>query len=62
MKKKIKDITFFDLNEICLKAVDCDTCPLHIPDKNDVELCLVSQLIRYSCNDWGKIIEQEVEV
>ena len=62
MKKKIKDITFFDLNEICLKARECDTCPLRIPDKYNVNLCLVSQLERYPCDSWSEIIDQEVEI
>ena len=28
MKKKIKDITFFELNEACIKFDDCRKCPL----------------------------------
>ena len=62
MKKKIKDITFFDLNEICLKAESCDTCPLRIPYQHNKRLCLVGQLDRSLTQEWGEIIEQEVEI
>ena len=54
MKKKIKDLTFFDLNEICLKATDCDTCPLHIPYQHNKRLCLVGQLDRSLTQEWAK--------
>lgn len=62
MKKKIKDITFFDLNEICLKAESCDTCPLHIPYQPSGRLCLVGQLDHTLTHEWAEIIEQEVEI
>lgn len=62
MKKKIKDITFFDVNEICLKATSCDTCPLHIPTKCGYSLCLIGQLDHSLTSEWGEILEQEVEI
>ena len=64
MKKKIKDITFFDVNEICLKATSCDTCPLHIPDKvsDSWRLCLIAQLHHSLSEEWAEIIDQEVEI
>ena len=62
MKKKIKDVTFFDVNEICLKADNCDVCPLYIADKYSVQLCLISQLERSYRDKWSEIIEQEVEI
>ena len=62
MKKKIKDITFFDVNEICLKAESCDTCPLHIPYKPNGRLCLIGQLDHSLTAEWAEIIEQEVEM
>ena len=64
MKKKIKDITFFDLNEICLRTESCDTCPLHIPDIRceGRRLCLVAQLDYSLTWEWVEIIEQEVEI
>ena len=63
MKKKIKDLTFFDLNEICLKADICDKCPLHIPSKQfGYDLCIVAQLNHTLLPEWAEIIEQEVEI
>lgn len=62
MKKKIKDLTFFDLTEICLKAKLCDTCPLHIPDKHSGRLCLIGQLDHSLYERWPEIIEQEVDI
>ena len=62
MKKKIKDITFFDVTEICLKATSCDTCPLHIPTKHDYSLCLIGQLDHSITAEWAEIIEQEVDI
>ena len=62
MKKKIKDITFFDVNEICLKAESCDTCPLLIPYKPNRQLCLIGQLDHSLTAEWAEIIEQEVEI
>lgn len=62
MKKKIKDLMFSDLIEICSKATDCDTCPLHIPDKYNMRSCLIAQLDSSLYERWPEIIEQEVEV
>ena len=62
MKKKIKDITFFDVNEICLKAERCDKCPLQLPSKKFGCLCVIGQL-NYSLSlEWDEILEQEVEI
>lgn len=62
MKKKIKDLTFFDVNEICLKAESCDTCPLHIPSKQFGRLCVIGQLNHTFSLEWAEIIDQEVEI
>lgn len=62
MKKKIKDITFFDVNEICLKAESCDTCPLHLPSKKFGRLCVIGQLNHSFSLEWDEILEQEVEI
>lgn len=62
MKKKIKDLTFIDLNEICVKSKNCDTCPLHIPTKYDYSLCLIGQLDHSLTVEWAEIIEQEVDI
>lgn len=63
MKKKIKDLTFFDLAEICSKAVWCDRCPLHIiRNDNLVGKCIVSILDTNLQARWPEIIEQEVEI
>lgn len=62
MKKKIKDLTFFDLNEICLKAVSCDRCPLHIPDQYSRRICLVARLNHSLTQEWIELIDQEVEI
>jgi len=62
MKKKIKDLTFFDLIEICSKVTTCDTCPLHISDRYNGRLCLIGQLHHSLYEKWPEIIEQEVEI
>ena len=62
MKKKIKDLTFFDVSEICSKHKYCDECPLYILgrlcDKKMYYIFFYSSLQ----NEWGDIIEQEVDI
>lgn len=62
MKKKIKDITFFDLNEICLKNQSCRSCPLRITYEGETG-CITGVLYSNTQTfDWSRIIEQEVDV
>lgn len=64
MKKKIKDLTFFDLNEICFKAETCDKCPICITDNNYKygKRCLIGVLNTSLPEEWIEILEQEVEI
>ena len=62
MKKKIKDLTFFEVNEICSKYKRCSECPLYILGVYATERCIISILHRSLNNEWGDIIEQEVEI
>ena len=62
MKKKIKDITFFDVNEVCLKHSDCNKCPLSLPHWLGGKHCIIS--IMYHClkEEMGDYLEIEVEL
>lgn len=63
MKKKIKDITFFDVNEACLKNSKCNTCPFYIqtPFTNRYN-CIMDQMSVLNYEEWPEIINQEVEI
>ena len=62
MKKKIKDLTFFDLTDICIKYIKCSSCPLRITYDKDTA-CITSLLYHNTQGfDWPRIIEQEVEI
>ena len=61
MKKKIKDLTFFDLNEICLKAQRCDNCPLYFSNEYSPR-CLIGYLDHTLPDEWAEILEKEVEI
>ena len=63
MKKKIKDLTFFDLNKICFEAQKCDKCSLYIPDDTYryKHRCLIGVLNSSLPEEWIEILEQEVE-
>ena len=63
MKKKIKDITFFDVNECCLKNSKCGTCPLYIETEfNTKKRCVMDTMYVLNYEDWPRIIEWEVEI
>lgn len=62
MKKKIKDITFFDVNEACLKYNDCNKCPLCVPYGLAGHLCIVSLLHHSLTEEWADYLEIEVEI
>lgn len=63
MKKKIKDITFFDVNEICLKYNDCRKCPLSISEGlGQRNKCIISLMDHSLTEDWADYIEIEVEI
>ena len=62
MKKKIKDITFFDVNEECLKYKDCEKCPLCVPYELAGRLCIISLLHHTYTVEWEDYLEIEVEI
>lgn len=64
MKKKIKDITFFDVNEACVKYDDCRKCPLAIPEVlGQRNVCIIQLLHPHSfIDDWRDYLEIEVEL
>lgn len=62
MKKKIKDLTFFDLNEKCFKAKSCDKCSLYISTSLYSRRCLIGVLNSSIPEEWIEILEQEVEI
>lgn len=62
MKKKIKDLTFFEVNEICSKRKRCSECPLYISGVYEDKRCIMTILYRAYNNEWTDIIEQEVDI
>ena len=65
MKKKIKDITIFEINDLCLKNEVCELCPLYISDSDIHYDCVVSLLDHYTLFQHKKVvevIEREVEI
>lgn len=62
MKKKLKDITFFDVNEACLKYKYCDSCPLCVPYGLAGSLCIISLMHRSLTEEWADMLEQEVDI
>ena len=62
MKKKIKDITFFDVNEACLKYDDCDNCPLYVPYGLAGRTCIISLMHHSLTEEWEDYLEIEVEI
>ena len=62
MKKKIKDITFFDVNELCYKY-DCVNCPLCLAtDMFAHKRCIIWLLDHSMIDEWKDYIEREVEI
>ena len=55
MKKKIKDLTFFDLNERCFKAK-------YILVSGYGSRCLIGLLNSSLPEEWIEILELEVEI
>lgn len=65
MKKKIKDITVFEISDLCLKNSACELCPLHISDPNINYECVISLLDRgilFNHEIAAKVLEREVEI
>ena len=63
MKKKLKEITFFDVNEACLKYNDCRKCPLAISEGlGQRNICIISLMYLSLTEEWADILEQEVEI
>lgn len=62
MKKKIKDLTFFEISEICSKRKRCTECPLYIKGVYVTARCIISILHSSLINDRGNIIEEEVDI
>lgn len=64
MKKKIKDLTFFDLSEICSKLIDCRKCPLRIIRVGGyAKECIILHIIDSKFQPyWKEVIEREVEI
>ena len=62
MKKKIKDIIFFDVNEVCLKYKDCDKCPLCVLYGPAESLCIISLMQHSLTEEWAEYLEIEVEL
>ena len=62
MKKKIKDLTFFEVSERCSKSKHCEECPLYIKDVYTTGKCIITILYHSLNNEWGEIIEQEVDI
>lgn len=65
MKKKIKDITIFEINDLCLKNPVCELCPLYISDSDIHYDCVVSLLDHctlFQHKKVAEVIEQEVEI
>lgn len=63
MKKKIKDITFFDVNECCLKNSKCNSCPFYIQTEfTSSKKCLMDIMSPLNYEDWPELIDQEVEI
>ena len=62
MKKKIKDLTFFDLNKKCFEAESCDKCPLYILVGGYGSRCLIGVLNSSLSEEWSPILEKEVEI
>ena len=63
MKKKIKDLTFFDLNKKCFEAESCDKCSLCLTDESYryKQRCLIGILNSSLPEEWIPILELEVE-
>ena len=63
MKKKIKDITFFELNEACIKFDDCRKCPLAMSEGlGQRNICIISLLHHSFTDEWKDYLEIEVEI
>ena len=64
MKKKIKDITFFDVNEACLKYNDCRKCPLAMSERlgQHIAICIISLMHHSLTEEWADYLEIEVDI
>lgn len=61
MKKKIKDLTFFNVNEVCQKHNKCAECPLAL-DLWGYKRCIINMMYFGNSREWPEIIEQEVDI
>ena len=63
MKKKIKDITFFDVNEACIKYNDCRKCPLAMSEGlGQRNICIISLMHHSLTEEWADYLEKEVDI
>ena len=65
MKKKIKDITIFEIYDLCLKNPVCELCPLYISDPGIHYDCIVSLLDHctlFQHKKVAEVLEREVEM
>lgn len=60
MKKKIKDLTFFDVNECCFKYT-CEECPLRLKHECYTG-CIIYVANHLLPGEFKDFIEQEVEI
>lgn len=61
MKKKIKDLTFDDCEQICFKHKDCNECPLIFRKSSPIHCMFIAVKCEYKPQ--GKLaLEREVEV
>lgn len=56
MKKKVKDLTITDLENICKSKEKCSDCPFN--PKTLYDTCYVNELLVH----WNIYYEQEIEV
>lgn len=64
MKKKIKDLTFFDVSECCAKY-SCVSCPLRFnyrDNRSGYIGCILSVADRMLPRELTEFIEQEVDI
>lgn len=61
MKRKIKDLTFFDVNNTCIKN-SCKSCPLCIKFYDYSPMCVIHILDHSFIDEWRDLLEQEIEI
>lgn len=59
MKKKIKELTFGDMYQLCEKSKDCEKCPLFIKTHFGYR-CITGVLYGTLAEEWPKYMEMEI--